>query len=147
MMNLMSVDAQRFLDNSGNFSMIFTSPIQLGIAFYLLWGQLGIHSRNDWLVYLVTGALYSMKIINASKNVIGPSLLAGVGVILLSIPINSVIAARSQRLQVNRMNEKDERMKLISEVLNGIKVQMRILNLPIHFCAYVLHKLQLFRRF
>ncbi|CAG0901802.1 unnamed protein product, partial [Darwinula stevensoni] len=95
MMNLMSVDAQRFLDVSGNFSMILTFPIQLGIAFYLLWAQLG------------------------------PSLLAGVGVILLAMPINSAIAARSRKLQVKRMNEKDERMKLMSEVLNGIKVPIR----------------------
>ena len=52
----------------------------------------------------------------------GVSLLAGVGVVAIAIPINSVIAARFQKLQVQQMKEKDERVKLMNEALNGIKV-------------------------
>ncbi|CAG0894912.1 unnamed protein product [Darwinula stevensoni] len=92
MVNLMSVDATRFLELSGNLNMVLTSPVQIGLAFYLLWAQIGI------------------------------SLLAGVGVIILVVPINSLIAARFQKLQVQQMEEKDRRVKLMSEVLNGIKV-------------------------
>ncbi|CAG0885967.1 unnamed protein product [Darwinula stevensoni] len=91
MVNLISVDAKRYQDISVDLTLFFTLPIQLGISFYLLWVQLG------------------------------PSLLAGIGVIAVAIPINSVIAARFQKLQVQQMKEQDEKVKLMSEVLNGIK--------------------------
>ena len=48
--------------------------------------------------------------------------------IFLSIPLNSAIAARTQKLQVNLMNQRDERMRLTSEVLNGIKVTKETLH-------------------
>ncbi|CAG0900694.1 unnamed protein product, partial [Darwinula stevensoni] len=92
MVNLMSVDAKRFLDIPFNLSMILALPIQLGIACYLLWAYLG------------------------------PSVLTGMGVILIAIPFHGVIASRLQKLQVQQMREKDERVKLMNEVLNGIKV-------------------------
>ena len=52
----------------------------------------------------------------------GPSCLTGFGIILVAIPLHSVIASLLQKLQVQQMREKDERVKLMNEVLNGIKV-------------------------
>ena len=52
----------------------------------------------------------------------GPSIFAGFAVMLLMIPLNSCLASWSKRLQVKQMRHKDSRIKLINEVLNGIKV-------------------------
>ena len=53
---------------------------------------------------------------------LGPSVLAGVGVMVVLIPINALIAKKSRALQVTQMKHKDNRIKLMNEVLNGIKV-------------------------
>jgi hypothetical protein len=68
--NLMSVDAQRLQDVSGYLWMVFSAPLQITLAIWLLWNELG------------------------------PSVLAGVGVMVLLIPINGVIAGKSRKLQV-----------------------------------------------
>ena len=52
----------------------------------------------------------------------GPSIFAGFAVMVLMIPLNSWLASWSKRLQVKQMGYKDTRIKLINEVLNGIKV-------------------------
>ena len=41
---------------------------------------------------------------------------------LLLIPLNSCLASWMQKLQVKQMSHKDSRIKLVNEVLNGIKV-------------------------
>ena len=41
---------------------------------------------------------------------------------LLMIPLNSSLASWSKKLQMKQMGHKDSRIKLINEVLNGIKV-------------------------
>ena len=53
---------------------------------------------------------------------LGPSVLAGVAVMVLLIPVNAVIAKYNKKLQVAQMKFKDSRIKLMNEVLNGIKV-------------------------
>ena len=90
--NLMSVDAQRMQDLFGYLWMFWSSPLQIVIAMYLLWQQLGV------------------------------SVLAGLGLMLLLIPINGVIGTMQRKLQTAQMQQKDERIKLMNEVLNGIKV-------------------------
>jgi hypothetical protein len=52
----------------------------------------------------------------------GPAALAGVGVMLLVIPVNVVVVSKVRKLQIANMRIKDHRLKLMSEVLNGIKV-------------------------
>uniref|UniRef100_A0A914VV15 ABC-type glutathione-S-conjugate transporter n=1 Tax=Plectus sambesii TaxID=2011161 RepID=A0A914VV15_9BILA len=90
--NLMSVDVQRFQDMT-NFMMLFWSaPFQVILSIYFLWGNLG------------------------------PSVLAGIAVLLAFIPINSFISIRMRRMQVEQMKLKDARLNMMSEVLNGIKV-------------------------
>ncbi|NXI19483.1 MRP1 protein, partial [Irena cyanogastra] len=90
--NLMSVDAQRFMDLATYINMIWSAPFQVILALYLLW-------RN-----------------------LGPSVLAGVAVMVLLVPINAVMAMKTKTYQVAQMKSKDNRIKLMNEILNGIKV-------------------------
>ncbi|CAL9703661.1 unnamed protein product [Knipowitschia caucasica] len=90
--NLMSVDAQRFMDLITYINMIWSAPLQVVLALYFLWKTLG------------------------------PSVLAGVAVMLLMVPINAFIAMKTKTYQVAQMKSKDNRIKLMNEMLNGIKV-------------------------
>uniref|UniRef100_A0A8C3AG31 Multidrug resistance-associated protein 1 n=1 Tax=Cyclopterus lumpus TaxID=8103 RepID=A0A8C3AG31_CYCLU len=92
MVNLMSVDAQRFMDLITYINMIWSAPLQVVLALYFLWQNLG------------------------------PSVLAGVAVMVLMVPINAVIAMKTKTYQVAQMKSKDNRIKLMNEMLNGIKV-------------------------
>ncbi|XP_036222275.2 multidrug resistance-associated protein 1 isoform X6 [Bactrocera oleae] len=90
--NLMAVDAQRFMDLTTYLNMIWSAPLQIALAMYFLWLQLG------------------------------PSVLAGLAVMIILIPVNGVIANRIKVYQIRQMKYKDERVKLMNEVLSGIKV-------------------------
>uniref|UniRef100_A0A7N8WY80 Multidrug resistance-associated protein 1 n=1 Tax=Mastacembelus armatus TaxID=205130 RepID=A0A7N8WY80_9TELE len=90
--NLMSVDAQRFMDLITYINMIWSAPLQVVLALYFLWQNLG------------------------------PSVLAGVAVMVLMVPVNAVIAMKTRTYQVAQMKSKDNRIKLMNEMLNGIKV-------------------------
>lgn len=46
---------------------------------------------------------------------------------LLLIPVNAVISMKQRKLQVDLMKFKDKRLKLMSEVLNGMKVLVHTL--------------------
>lgn len=46
----------------------------------------------------------------------GPSVLAGLAVMIILIPVNGVIANRMKTLQIKQMKYKDERVKLMNEV-------------------------------
>uniref|UniRef100_A0A673IE20 ATP-binding cassette, sub-family C (CFTR/MRP), member 3 n=1 Tax=Sinocyclocheilus rhinocerous TaxID=307959 RepID=A0A673IE20_9TELE len=82
--NLMSVDAQRFMDLTTFLNMLWSAPLQIILALFFLWQNLG------------------------------PSVLAGVALMVLLIPFNAFI--------VEQMKHKDDRIKLMNEILNGIKV-------------------------
>ncbi|KAH9413433.1 Mrp-4p [Dermatophagoides pteronyssinus] len=90
--NLMSVDAQRFVDVLPFLNLIWSSPLQIALTVYFLWMELG------------------------------PSVLAGLAVMVLMIPINGFISSYQRRLQMKQMKKKDERVKVINELLNGIRV-------------------------
>nr|XP_054955341.1 multidrug resistance-associated protein 1 isoform X5 [Pan paniscus] len=90
--NLMSVDAQRFMDLATYINMIWSAPLQVILALYLLWLNLG------------------------------PSVLAGVAVMVLMVPVNAVMAMKTKTYQVAHMKSKDNRIKLMNEILSGIKV-------------------------
>ncbi|XP_050673788.1 multidrug resistance-associated protein 1 isoform X2 [Leptidea sinapis] len=90
--NLMAVDAQRFLELTAYLNMIWSAPLQIALALYFLWA------------------------------ILGPSVLAGLAVMIVLIPVNGLIANRVKTLQIRQMKYKDERVKLMNEVLNGIKV-------------------------
>ncbi|XP_037547246.1 canalicular multispecific organic anion transporter 2 [Nematolebias whitei] len=90
--NLMSVDAQRFMDLTTFLNMLWSAPLQIMLALYFLWQNLG------------------------------PSVLAGVAVMVLLLPFNAFIAMKTRAYQVEQMQYKDQRIKLMNEILNGIKV-------------------------
>lgn len=90
--NLMSVDAQKFQDLMTYINTVWSGPLQIFIALYFLWLTLG------------------------------PAILTGVGVLALLIPYNLYLTNAVKKLQMKQMKLKDARMKMMNEVLNGIKV-------------------------
>ncbi|XP_069939625.1 multidrug resistance-associated protein 1 isoform X2 [Cherax quadricarinatus] len=90
--NLMAVDAQRFMDLTTYINMLWSAPLQIALALYFLW------------------------------QILGPSVLAGLAVMIVLIPVNGVIANKTKQLQLSQMKNKDHRVKLMNEILNGIKV-------------------------
>ncbi|EMP37352.1 Multidrug resistance-associated protein 1 [Chelonia mydas] len=74
-------------------------------------------------ICFVTGMRLKTAVIGAvyRKN-LGPSVLAGVAVMILLVPVNAVMAMKTKTYQVAHMKSKDNRIKLMNEILNGIKV-------------------------
>ncbi|VDO81420.1 unnamed protein product [Schistosoma curassoni] len=70
-MNLMSSDAQQFVQLMPFINILWSGPFQITIAMVFLWRELG------------------------------PSVLAGVGVLLLLLPLNVLVARRSKIFQVS----------------------------------------------
>lgn len=92
--NLMSVDVQKIMDLIPFVNMLWSSPLQIAVAMYFLWG------------------------------ILGPSVLAGLVVIILLVPANAIIAAKARKYQIIQMKHKDNRVKLMGEILSGIKVSL-----------------------
>ncbi|XP_064636350.1 multidrug resistance-associated protein 1-like [Lineus longissimus] len=90
--NLMSVDAQKLQDAPVYLHFIWSAPITIVVCLIMLWQQLG------------------------------PAVLAGLGVLILMVPINAVIAGKIKKYQTSQMKHKDTRLKVMNEILNGIKV-------------------------
>lgn len=89
--NLMSVDVQRLQDLVQNLQMFWSGPFQIVLCLYSLHGFLG---NSMW---------------------------GGVAIMVIMIPLNGVIARYQKKLQKTQMKYKDERTRLISEILNNIK--------------------------
>uniref|UniRef100_A0A673LQ85 Canalicular multispecific organic anion transporter 1-like n=1 Tax=Sinocyclocheilus rhinocerous TaxID=307959 RepID=A0A673LQ85_9TELE len=90
--NLMSADAQRFNDVTNFIHLLWSCPLQIALAIAFLWIELG------------------------------PSVLAGLLVMVLMVPINGWLATKSRGFQMENMKFKDKRMKIVNDILNGIKV-------------------------
>ncbi|CAO3622955.1 unnamed protein product [Cunninghamella blakesleeana] len=90
--NHMSVDAQRLMDLCTYFHIIWSGPLQIVIALALLYSTMG------------------------------PSIWGGVGVLVFTIPLNTVLAKKMRTYQKIQMGNKDARVKLMNEILNGIRV-------------------------
>ncbi|CAG8452470.1 10619_t:CDS:10 [Ambispora leptoticha] len=90
--NHMSVDAQKFMDLCTYFHIIWSGPLQICLALIFLYKTMGV------------------------------SIFAGVAAMILTIPANGFLAKRMRSLQKKQMGNKDQRIKLMNEVLNGIKV-------------------------
>ncbi|XP_076252825.1 ATP-binding cassette sub-family C member 10 isoform X2 [Rhynchophorus ferrugineus] len=89
--NFMSTDTDRIVNACPSFHSLWNIPFQLGVTLYLLYIQ------------------------------VGPSFLAGVAFSIILIPVNRVIANKIGDLSAKMMEKKDARVKMISEVLRGIK--------------------------
>jgi hypothetical protein len=48
--------------------------------------------------------------------------LSGLAVLLLLLPVDAVIAGRMRSQQIRQMKHKDKRVRLMNEILTGIKV-------------------------
>ena len=53
---------------------------------------------------------------------VGVAMFAGLGVMVVLLPFNGFITAKVGKYQKQQMAKKDERLKLMNEILNGIKV-------------------------
>jgi len=90
--NLISIDAQRMRDLTPYLHAIWYSFVQIGMAIYFLWQQLG------------------------------SSCLGGVAVIIVMIPVTRAVAEWIGSLQKKLMKARDKRVELNSEILGSMKV-------------------------
>ena len=90
--NMMAVDSQRITDFMGMYSYLWSGPLQIIIAMVLLWRELGVAT------------------------------LAGIAFMVILMPIHGYITAKVKGFAQKIMKMKDKRVKLMNEILNGIKV-------------------------
>ncbi|KAF9941830.1 hypothetical protein BGZ67_003920 [Mortierella alpina] len=90
--NHMSIDAQRVQDLVTYLHVVWSGLFQIGIALYLLYNTMG------WAIF------------------------AGVTVMILTIPLNARLSVYMKNYQQQQMKNKDTRIKLMNEILNGIRV-------------------------
>ncbi|CAK5273937.1 unnamed protein product [Mycena citricolor] len=89
--NLMSVDAIRMQDLCTYGIIALSGPLQITLAFISLY------------------------------NILGWACFVGVGVMIASIPLSTLIARIQKRMQEQQMKNRDERTRLMSETLANIK--------------------------
>uniref|UniRef100_A0A8C5H1L3 ABC-type glutathione-S-conjugate transporter n=1 Tax=Gouania willdenowi TaxID=441366 RepID=A0A8C5H1L3_GOUWI len=92
--NLVSADTQKLMDFVVYFNAVWLAPIEIALCLFFLWQHLG------------------------------PSALAGIATVILIFPLNGFIAKKRSKLQVMLIQMKfmDGRIKLMNEILNGIKI-------------------------
>ena len=107
--NLMSVDAEHIKDVFSYLWELWSSPLQIIAS----------------IVYLYF--------------TVGYAVFAGLGVMVLLVPINMVILSYAQKCQTSIMKHKDDRIKLTTEILNGIKVmELYIIMIQVFVCLFCL---------
>ncbi|XP_042578213.1 multidrug resistance-associated protein 1-like isoform X3 [Cyprinus carpio] len=90
--NLVSADTQKLMDFVVYFNAVWVAPIEIALCFFFLWQHLG------------------------------PSALAGIATVILIFPLNGFIAKMRSKLQEVQMTYMDGRIKLMNEILSGIKI-------------------------
>eukprot|EP00960_Hanusia_phi_P006690 191370-Hanusia_phi.AAC.1 len=91
--NMMQVDVQRMLDFIPYASnLLWSSPFQISFCIFLLWSKVGVAA------------------------------LAGLGTMLMIMPINLWSMKELEKVQKRNMKHKDERVRAVSELLSGIRV-------------------------
>ncbi|KAM5164109.1 ATP-binding cassette sub-family C member 10 isoform 2-T2 [Mantella aurantiaca] len=91
-MNLMSTDVDRITNFCRSFHELWSLPLQFAITLYLLYQQVGI------------------------------AFLGSLGLALLLVPLNKVIATRIMSNNRELLQHKDDRVKLVTELLSGMRV-------------------------
>lgn len=89
--NHMAVDQQRLSDLAQFGIQLWSAPFQ---------------------IILCMASLYQL---------LGVSMFAGVGAMILMIPLNGLIAKMMKNLQIKQMKNKDQRTRLMTEILNNMK--------------------------
>lgn len=90
--NLMSIDCERIQNCTTYLYVMWSAPLQIILCTYLLWQE------------------------------VGAATLSGLAVMVLLIPINIFTTAKTRKYQVNQMHFKDSRLRLVNEVLGGMKI-------------------------
>ncbi|XP_041940994.1 multidrug resistance-associated protein 1-like [Alosa sapidissima] len=90
--NLVSADTQKLMDFVVYFNAVWVAPIEIALCLFFLWQRLG------------------------------PSALAGIATVILIFPLNGFIAKMRSKLQEVQMKYMDGRIKLMNEILGGIKI-------------------------
>ncbi|KAF6112505.1 ATP binding cassette subfamily C member 10 [Phyllostomus discolor] len=91
-LNLLGTDSERLLSFAGSFHEAWGLPLQLAITLYLLHQQVGV------------------------------AFVGGLILALLLVPVNKVIATRIMASNQEMLQHKDARVKLMTELLSGIRV-------------------------
>ncbi|XP_019498348.1 PREDICTED: multidrug resistance-associated protein 7 isoform X2 [Hipposideros armiger] len=91
-LNLLGTDSERLLNFAGSFHEAWGLPLQLAITLYLLHHQVGV------------------------------AFVGGLILALLLVPVNKVIATRIMASNQEMLQHKDARVKLMTELLSGIRV-------------------------
>ncbi|KAM6971998.1 ATP-binding cassette sub-family C member 10 [Aplochiton taeniatus] len=104
--NFMSTDTDRVVNFFNSFHEVWSLPFQFSIALYLLYLQVGV------------------------------SFLGGLGVALLLVPLNKLLASRILENNKHMLRHKDSRVKLMTEVLFGIRV-IKFYNWEAHFAQKI----------
>lgn len=89
--NHMAVDQQRLSDLTQYGQQIWSAPFQIVLCMISLY------------------------------QLVGLSMFAGVGAMIVMIPLNGIIARIMKRLQIAQMKNKDQRTRLMTEILNNMK--------------------------
>ncbi|KAK5652526.1 hypothetical protein OQA88_10432 [Cercophora sp. LCS_1] len=89
--NYMAVDAQRLQDLTQFAQQLWSAPFQITIC------MISLHQLVGW------------------------SMLSGIGVMIFMIPINGLIARYMKNLQKQQMKNKDARSRLVAEIINNMK--------------------------
>ncbi|CAM4621368.1 unnamed protein product [Leuciscus chuanchicus] len=90
--NLVSADTQKLMDFVVYFNAVWLAPIEVTLCLFFLW------------------------------QLLGPSALAGIATVIFIFPLNGFIARKRSKLQEIQMKYMDGRVKLMNEILNGIKI-------------------------
>jgi ATP-binding cassette, subfamily C (CFTR/MRP), member 1 len=90
--NLQAIDSQRFLELIPYLHMIWSAPFQIIFSTVMLW------------------------------TLMGPSVLAGLGLMVVMIPLNAFIARKLGAMTKKTMEARDKRTKITSEVMNSVRV-------------------------
>lgn len=104
--NFMSTDTDRVVNFFNSFHEVWSLPFQFSIALYLLYLQVGV------------------------------AFLGGLGVALLLVPLNKLLASRILENNKQMLRHKDSRVKLMTEVLFGIRV-IKFYNWEAHFAERI----------
>ena len=88
----MSVDVTKIVTLMTWINLIWSSPIQIALSIYFIYDELG------WPIFV------------------------GFGFILLAFPLFALGAVYMRRYQQEQLKNKDQRVKLINEIIGGIKV-------------------------
>ena len=54
------------------------------------------------------------------------AMFSGLAIMVLAIPLNGIIASFTRKFQLEQMKNKDHRVKLMNEILSGIKVYKQV---------------------